>query len=245
MIRLKNFLNSVACLCVTALIASCGEMFQQEWPEDFDPEKLPDITGLGADEGGSLTLYVGQEYKLDPQVGEYMFSKADEDVQKIVLSRFHASAAKGDKIVRVRQIEIKAMGVGSDVISFSDAEGDWTGKLPVSVLPVWSKQRTGGWRYETIVYAKVTEDGKTPANDVMLAALCGDELRGRGVTRTVKDVTYTVFRIGSNTVSGETIRFEGYDPTNKCQITFDETITFDGATHGTLSNLVELKGKKE
>ena len=244
MIRLKNLFYNMALLCLVALITGCGEMFQQEWPEDFDPEKLPDITGLGADDGGSLTLYVGDEYKLDPQVGEYMFSKADEEVQKIVLSRFHASAGQGDKIVKVRQIDITAMGVGKDVISFSDGEGDWTAKMPVTVLPVWTKVRVPVFRYETIVYAEVTVDDKAPASDMMFAALCGDDLRGRGVSRTVKGITYMVFRIGSNTASGETIRFEGYDPTSGNLITFDETLTFDGATHGTLSDLFELKGKK-
>ena len=244
MIRLKNLFYNMALLCLVALITGCGEMFQQEWPEDFDPEKLPDITGLGADDGGSLTLYVGDEYKLDPQVGEYMFSKADEEVQKIVLSRFHASAGQGDKIVKVRQIDITAMGVGKDVISFSDGEGDWTVKMPVTVLPVWTKVRVPVFRYETIVYAEVTVDDKAPAGDMMFAALCGDDLRGRGVSRTVKGITYMVFRIGSNTASGETIRFEGYDPTSGNPITFDETLTFDGATHGTLSDLFELKGKK-
>jgi len=245
MIRLKKNLNPLACLCLTTMmLIGCGEMFQQEWPEEYDPETLPDVTGLGGDDGSSFTLYVGDEYTLDPQVGEYLLSQMPEEAQEIVLSRFHARTNWGDSIVRVRQTSLRAMSVGKDTIRFTNSEGDWSTSCPVAVMPVWTKQRMAGWRYETIVYAQVTANGTPVPNDVMLAALCDGQLRGRGVTRTVKGVTYTVFRIGSNTASGDVIRFEGYDPTQICPITFSETLSFDGATHGTLSDLFELKGKK-
>ena len=240
MIRLKNIIYSVAFLFLTG----CGEYFAQEWPEEYDPEVLPDVTGLGADEGRSFVLYVGDEYKLNPQVGDKFLDDLQESDKEIVLSRFHASADCGDSIVRVRQTEIVALSVGKDVISFSNSTGSWTAKVPVSVLPGWINQRMAGWRYETIVYAKVTVNGEPPTTDMKFAAFCGNELRGRGVTRTVKGITYMVFRVGSNTNEREAIRFEGFDTKDGAPITFDETIIFDGGTHGTLSNLFELKGKK-
>jgi len=240
MIRLKNIIYSVAFLFLTG----CGEYFAQEWPEEYDPEILPDVTGLGADEGHSFVLYVGDEYKLNPQVGDKFLDDLQESDQEIVLSRFHASADCGDSIVRVRQTEIVALSVGKDVISFSNFDGSWTAKVPVSVLPGWINQRMAGWRYETIVYAKVTVNGEDPTTDMKFAAFCGDELRGRGVTRTMKGINYMVFRVGSNTNERETIRFEGFDSSNGSPITFNETLTFDGGTHGTLSNLFELNGKK-
>ena len=46
------------------------------------------------------------------------------------------------------------------------------------------------------------------------------------------------------TKNGETIHFEGYDPTNRCLVTFATTLTLDAATHGTLSDLFELNGKR-
>ena len=240
MIRLKNIIYSVAFLFLTG----CGEYFAQEWPEEYDPEILPDVTGLGADEGRPFVLYVGDEYKLNPQVGDKFLDDLQESDKEIVLSRFHASADCGDSIVRVRQTEIVALSVGKDVISFSNSNGSWTAKVPVSVLPGWINQRMAGWRYETIVYAKVTVNGEASTTDMKFAAFCGDELRGRGVTRTVKGITYMVFRVGSNTNERETIRFEGFDTKDGAPITFDETIIFDGGTHGTLSSLYELKGKK-
>lgn len=240
MIRLKNIIYSVAFLFLTG----CGEYFAQEWPEEYDPEVLPDVTGLGADEGRSFVLYVGDEYKLNPQVGDKFLDDLQESDKEIVLSRFHASADCGDSIVRVRQTEIVALNVGKDVMSFSNFDGSWTAKVPVSVLPGWINQRMAGWRYETIVYAKVTVNGEAPTTDMKFAAFCGDELRGRGVTRTVKGITYMVFRVGSNTNERETIRFEGFDSASGSFISFDETLTFDGGTHGTLSNLFELNGKK-
>ncbi len=244
MIRLKKTLNRVACLCATALIASCGEMFQQEWPEEFDPDKLLDVTGLGIDEGRLFVLCVGEEYKLNPQVGDMSLDELQEKDQEIVLSRFHASTEKGDEVVRVRQTDIMAVSVGKDIISFTNSKGSWSTRLSVSVLPSWVRQSLAGWRYETIVYANVTVNDEMPSNDCVFGAFCDDELRGRGVTRTVKGVTYVVFRIGSNNAYGEIIRFEGLDTTSGLPITFDETITFDGGTHGTLSDLYELKGKK-
>ena len=249
-------------LLVVSLIglASCGEMFQQEWPDDlkdFDPDKQPTLSGLGVDKDYSLTLYVGEEHELDPKVtipdvGEFSLSDLDEDKREVALSRIYAKAGNGDSIVRVRQVAITAMGVGTDVITFSDSEGKWTAKLPVFVKPVWmekwAKWRSTGWRYETIVYADVTVNDEPVSADVKLVALCGNQMRGRGVTQTVKvkgeDMTYTVFRIGSNTASGETITFEGYDTKDGQPVVIKETITFDGATHGTLSKLEKLQGTK-
>ena len=251
MIRITKKLFSVAfcCLALSFLLTGCGEFFAQEWPEEFDPENLPDVSSLGDislgdDEDGYYTLYVGDEYKLDPKVDDVALSDLEEDVQKIVLSRFRAGTCYGDSIVKVRQIAITAMSVGTDTISFSDSEGDWSTKVPVSVLPVWTKERVVTQRYETIVYAQVTVNGEAPASNVKFAALCNGELRGRGVSRTSKGVTYMVFRIGSNTASGETITFEGYDPKKRCLVKFDKTLTFDGGTHGTLSELFELSGKR-
>lgn len=250
MIRMKKMLNTIACLCVTALIASCGEMFQQEWPEEFDPDKLPDVSDLGKislgdEEDGFYILYVGDEKKLDPMVGDVALSQLPESTQEIALSRFHAKTGWGDSIVRVRQTSITAMSVGTDVITFSDSEGDWSADCSVAVLPVWTKERVVTRRYETIVYAAVTVNGAAPARNVMFAALAENgELRARGVSRTSKGITYMVFRIGSNVASGETIHFEGYDPTNRCLVTFATTLTLDAATHGTLSDLFELNGKR-
>ena len=221
----------MACLCAMALISSCGEMFQQEWPEEFDPEKLPDVSdlgdiSLGDKEDGFYILYVGDEKNIDPKVGDVALSTLTDSLKKIVLSRFVARADYGDSIVKVRQTAITAMGVGTDTIKFSDADGDWSTKVPVAVLPVWTKERVATRRYETIVYAEVTVNGTAPARNVMFAALDEKgELRARGVSRTA-------------------IHFEGYDPTNRCLVTFVTTITFDGGTHGTLSELFELNGNR-
>ena len=241
MIRFKNILYCVACVALLFL-AGCGEYFAQEWPEGFDPENQPEVTGLGLDTARPFVLYVGDEFKLNPQVGDKLLDQLDKNDQEIAISHFFASTKCGDSIVCVRQTDIKAIGVGNDTIRFSNFSGNWNIKLRVSVLPGWNNMP--GWRYETIVYANVTVDDETPDSGMMFAAFCKDELRGRGVTRTVKGITYTVFRIGSNTNKKETIHFMGYDPANSCYITFEETITFDGATHGTLSDLFELKGKK-
>lgn len=241
MIRFKNILYCVACVALLFL-TGCGEYFAQEWPMEFDPDIQPEITGLGADEGRTFVLFVGDEYKLNPQVGDKLLDQLAETEQEIAISHLFASTNLGDNVVCVRQTDIKAVGVGNDTIRFSNFSGNWRSSIPVSVLPGW-KNGTG-WRYETIVYANVTVNDEPPTSGMMFAALCGDECRGRGVSRTVKGITYTVFRIGSNTNEKETIHFMGYDTTSMSYITFDETITFDGGTHGTLSDLLELKGKK-
>jgi hypothetical protein len=70
-----------------------------------------------------------------------------------------------------------------------------------------------------------------------LVAVVGDEVRGRAVMRTAYGIPYLEMRIGSKSMYGEQITFEYYDHSHYLRHQFP-TVTFDGETHGTLSNPV-------
>lgn len=323
-------LSAVVLMTATVcLLSACGEYFGQEWPEEFDPDKLPSITSIDG-LNNTINMYVGDELTMNAWVGSNQLSALNDSLQRIVMSRLYARADKGDTIVMVRQLSLKAMAAGTDVVTFSNADGDWSGwcrvavserpsgpssitlprailtlmegesyklsaavepaqyaddaltwttsnrsvagvsngmvtasstgsatitvttsnglsaSVTVVVLPDWSRMAMTGFRYESIVYARITVDGEAFPDGCMYTSLCGDEYRGFGAERTARGVTYVVFRVGSNAGRGDGISFEGYDKKNHSLITFDKKFTFVAdEVHGSLSSLYELSGTRE
>lgn len=94
--------------------------------------------------------------------------------------------------------------------------------------------------YEMVVIANL-EIADTLVTDSLqasrLMAVVGDEVRGRAVMRTAYGIPYLEMRIGSKSMYGEQITFEYYDHSHFLRHEFP-AITFDGETHGTLSDPV-------
>lgn len=94
--------------------------------------------------------------------------------------------------------------------------------------------------YEMVVIANL-EIADTIVTDSVqasrLVAVVGDEIRGRAVLREAYGIPYLEIRIGSKSTYGEKITFEYFDHTHFLRHTFPE-ITFDGESHGTLSDPV-------
>lgn len=111
----------------------------------------------------------------------------------------------------------------------------------VIVIDNWDGFKRERYRYDMVVYARPLQADKTtsiPAN-MLVAALCGDEVRGIGIHRNRQGIDYMELRIYSNNPQGETISFVGYQP-GEGSFNFAETIVFDGEAHGTLTNLMKL-----
>lgn len=94
--------------------------------------------------------------------------------------------------------------------------------------------------YEMVVIANL-EIADTLVTDSLqasrLMAVVGDEVRGRAVMRTAYGIPYLEMRIGSKSMYGEQITFEYYDRSHFLRHEFP-AITFDGESHGTLSDPV-------
>lgn len=94
--------------------------------------------------------------------------------------------------------------------------------------------------YEMVVIANL-EIADTIVTDSVqasrLVAVVGKEVRGRAVLREAYGIPYLEMRIGSKGTYGEKIAFEYFDHTCFIRHEFPE-ITFDGESHGTLSNPV-------
>lgn len=94
--------------------------------------------------------------------------------------------------------------------------------------------------YEMVVIANL-EIADTIVTDSIqasrLVAVVGKEVRGRAVLREAYGIPYLEMRIGSKSAYGEKITFEYFDHTCFIRHEFPE-ITFDGESHGTLSNPV-------
>ena len=96
--------------------------------------------------------------------------------------------------------------------------------------------------YEMVVIANL-EIADTIVTDSVqasrLVAVVGEEIRGRAILREAYGIPYLELRIGSGTY-GEKIAFEYFDHTHFLRHTFPE-VTFDGESHGTLSDPVVFR----
>ena len=94
--------------------------------------------------------------------------------------------------------------------------------------------------YEMVVIANL-EIADTIVTDSVqasrLVAVVGKEVRGRAVLREAYGIPYLEMRIGSKSMYGEQITFEYYDHSHYLRHQVP-AVTFDGETHGTLSNPV-------
>ena len=94
--------------------------------------------------------------------------------------------------------------------------------------------------YEMVVIANL-EIADTLVTDSVqasrLVAIVDGEVRGRAVMRTAYGIPYLEMRIGSKTMYGDQISFEYYDHSHYLRHEFP-AVTFDGETHGTLSDPV-------
>lgn len=109
--------------------------------------------------------------------------------------------------------------------------------------------------YETVFYADVTVHGKPFNPETMkLYAYIGDELCGIGVQRENYGISYVELRVGSeqDVESGvdseedpilQLIKFRIYDKSRLIEEDVPGLVVFDGAAHGTLSNLYKIEIK--
>ena len=114
----------------------------------------------------------------------------------------------------------------------------------VYVMPRWEVSPYD-YPFEIVVYADVKIGGETPSEDILIGAFKGKEFRGIGKWKEWKGKKYMEIRAYSHydeihDGKSEKINFLYYDKKNLRVQRFKQSISFDGETHGTISNLFEL-----
>lgn len=133
----------------------------------------------------------------------------------------------------------------------------------IYVMPYWGVDMNRGYAFDMMVYAHPTLQGQPLGSEHVVAAFCGDEVRGVGEWREEKDIEFMRFRIYSRlnpdapfdpelkpqdpqypdepVETPEKIVFRLYDHKRHEVYELPDTLLFDGETHGTLSGLYEMK----
>jgi len=197
--------------------------------------------------------------------GEFVeFEEEKEDATKLTLARHNLDLMVGDKfvlpvkltpdtlpnmsvywatadktIVEMRTDTMVAVAVGKAKVMVTAVSGLASDTCQVTVYPLWQLSSRYA-PYETMLYAQVTVDNAPMSSDMTVAAFCGEELRGVGKLTTGAGKTYLAIRIYSETAEHDVIGFRCYDPKRALVSVAKEELTFDGETHGTLSQLFTL-----
>lgn len=138
---------------------------------------------------------------------------------------------------------LMAKEVGHTQINVTTVQSHLKDSCMVQVINSWDDIPCSTYPYDMVVYADVRIDGKVPNEDLVLVAMNDKELRGYGKVRTERGITYTYIRIWSPKAYGDKITFFCYDHSTVHLQQLPYTITFDGESHGTLSNLVPIYNK--
>ena len=220
------------------MMTSCAEMFETivQFIEELESVSITDVrlSRRQADMlvGDSLIFSV----TLDPDTVEvsYKWTLSDPETQvvRMIGKRLYARQ-KGQVTVYVEALPI---GMGSADIHPDSVHIDSCIINVVEYTEVSSRE----FPYEMIFIANLEVADTLVTDSVQasrLVAVVGDEVRGRAVMRTAYGIPYLEMRIGSKSMYGEQITFEYYDHSHYLRHEFP-AVTFDGETHGTLSNPV-------
>ena len=152
------------------------------------------------------------------------------------------------EVVGVQNDTIFAAGEGTTevvAISVSHAISD---TCTVVVMPRWADNPYHHLN-DMVVYAHVTVSGAEPGSHMLFGAFAEDELRGLALPMN-EDRTLYRFRVWSNQFyvsednpGYEDITFKAYNPWILQLQTASLSIPFDGQSHGTPSNPIEISFK--
>lgn len=230
---MKYRLSKLMCFCLVGLLTSCGLIDME-----FDPVTQQIISmKFNYD-----TVYVmkGDTFFLAP----YIYPDTVSNTTMYMYSfNKQIVGVQNDTIFAAEEGE-----TGVVAVSVSHALSD---TCHVIVLPRWEEPREHKYLNDMVVYAHILSGGMAPGSKMLFGAFCGDEPRGLAVPMTDDRSLYR-FRVWSNEfyVSGdnpghEEITFRAYNPrTLQMQETaVPFSIMFDGETHGTPSEPIELRFK--
>lgn len=224
---MKYRLSTIICVCFAMTLASCGLIDME-----FDPY-TQQVTNMRFSYD---TVYVmkGDTFFLAPYIYPDTVSNSTIYLHSV-----------DDRVVGVQNDTIYAADEGTTkviAISVSHAICD---TCTVVVMPRWADNP---YQYlnDMVVYAHILMDDYVPGNLMRFGAFFEDELRGLAIPMN-EDRTLYRFRVWSNqfyvsedSPGYEDIVFRAYNPLTLQLQTASMVIPFDGQSHGTPSNPIEL-----
>lgn len=233
--KLKYLFLCAAMLMMTSCTAEMFETIMQ-FIEELESVSITDmrLSRRQADMlvGDSLIFSV----TLDPDTAEvsYKWTLSDPETQvvRMIGKRLYARQ-RGQVTVYVEALPI---GMGSADIHPDSIMSD---SCIIHVME-YNEVSSREFPYEMIFIANLEVADTLVTDSVQasrLVAIADGEVRGRAVMRTAYGIPYLEIRIGSKTMYGEQISFEYYDHSHYLRHEFP-AVTFDGETHGTLSDPV-------
>lgn len=219
---MKNWKSIFGLAALTVGLASCGELFEvEEVPEQA---AVADIA-MGRH---NVDLMVGDSYTLpatitpDSLINKGLFWEvADTNIVSIDNGTIMAKAP-GETAVRVTAVA----GMKNDTCHVNVHRWDFD---PYQ------------FRYDMVIYADVTVDGRAADEAVTVAAFSSDgEVRGLGVLKESHGKKYMVLRIYSHYDDFDTFSFKCYDRQRLLITQSDVIVSFYDTAIGTLSDLFEI-----
>lgn len=212
-------------LSMVCLLVACGDFYEfpTSEPTPARQMKLPRKV---------VNLVVGDQYRVP-----VTFTPADVSTEAVWWIPADDAIARftNDTLIGVSQGQTVAY-----VTSVSDRLQD---SCLVNVLPEFYVNPKG-YLYDMVIYASVNVHGKTytqqDEDSLIICAYCDNELRGVGKMRRWQDCDYMELRVWSPFYYGDLIDLRCYYRGQAKVELFPNQLTFDGETHGTLSNLYQL-----
>ncbi len=226
-------------IAATALMISCGDLF------DFDATVSP----------YHMTFDRHEYYIMEGDTGDIVPLFDPDTISNMTIywmSDNPAVASFADnRLIAMSQGETTVTGVSIEYQIFDTCH--------IYVMPRWDYIDTEGYAYDMVVYADVKYNNEPIQYWQTVGAFSEGELRGVGVQKTFNGISYMQFRIYSmfnphepydshsnpqnplypddELKEPEVIKFRLYDHHTTQMIELNDSIIFDGESHGSLSEL--------
>lgn len=199
-------------------------------------ESLKDPTGINISQH-SLDMIVGDSLELTV---EFLPDSA---------TKYSVSwNVEEPRIAQMKQNVIFAISEGSTKLS-ATAYAGWLNDTTLNVISDTCTVRVfdvdldkSHFRYDMVIYLQVQINGRDVTADADVKAFVNDEVRGTGRHGEKNGKQYIELRIYSNQQSGETVYFKCHIPSVVYSILLDQAATFDGESHGSVTNPYLLTG---
>ena len=238
-------------LTLLPLLTSCGDFYEFDQQSAVEAGEMV----LGRDE---IYLLKGDEFTIPVSI-------TPEEISNQEVFWY----SENEDVITVENGQVKAIGVGTSIITAISVSEQLKATCTVHVLPIWHIIPENYPR-DMVVYAQVTIHGEPADESTIVAAFCEDELRGIGEIKEVNGIRYMVIRVYSPYIYGddtqpsdnpspsgdpnerdedveeteegitEIITFKCLDRKRAELVEFSNKLIFDGEAHGTLSNLYQM-----
>ena len=228
---MKYKLSRLICFCLVGMLMGCGLIDME-----FDNETQQVISiHFNYD-----TVYVmkGDSFLLAP----YIYPDT-------VTNKTLYMYSYDEQVVGIQNDTIFAAGEGETEIVAISVSHSVSDTCHVIVMPRWEDPSPNQYINDMVVYSHILVTGYSPGSRMIFGAFCNDEIRGLGKPMN-DDRSLYCFRVWSNEFyvsedepGYEEITFRAYNPrTLQMQYPINaDTLLFDGETHGTPSQPLELR----